>query len=212
MGRRKGETSYKETAFGIIPRSQLIPLEIEGIRRSWIFVLKTVSTRTRITPTLLKKIHQVGFAWIFPDVGGRFRKVDVEVSDHKPPAFFSVPELIENFCLDLAERLKHLPSITRQDFLQELVSLLAWAHHRFLWIHPFQDYNGRLARLLTNVILLKLELPPIEMHVETTRGRKNYIDALERADHGDARQLEKIVLCAIQEAARELRNQSRVVS
>lgn len=212
MGRRKGETSYKETAFGIIPRSQLIPLEIEGIRRAWDFVLKTTDSRTRVTPALLKKIHHVGFAWIFEDTGGRFRKVDVEVSNHKPPTFYRVPELMENFCLDLVERLKHLPPITHQDFLQELVSLLAWAHHRFLWIHPFQDYNGRLARLLTNVILLKLELPPIELRVETTLGRKNYIDALQRADHGDARQLEKIVLRAIQEAARELRSQSRVVS
>ena len=32
MAKRPGETSYKETAFGIIPRSKLIPLEIEGIK------------------------------------------------------------------------------------------------------------------------------------------------------------------------------------
>jgi hypothetical protein len=41
MGKRIGETSYKETAFGIIPRSQLIPLEIEGIKRAWDFVAKS---------------------------------------------------------------------------------------------------------------------------------------------------------------------------
>lgn len=40
MLKRKGETSYKETAFGIIPRSKLIPLEIEGIKRAWDFILK----------------------------------------------------------------------------------------------------------------------------------------------------------------------------
>jgi hypothetical protein len=37
MQRRQGETSYKDTAFGIISHSKLIPLEIEGIKRAWDF-------------------------------------------------------------------------------------------------------------------------------------------------------------------------------
>ncbi len=40
MKKKIGETSYKQTAFGIIPRSKLIPLEIEGIKRAWDFVLQ----------------------------------------------------------------------------------------------------------------------------------------------------------------------------
>jgi len=32
--KKQGETSYKETAFGIIPRSELISLEITGIKRA----------------------------------------------------------------------------------------------------------------------------------------------------------------------------------
>lgn len=41
--KKRGETSYKQTAFGIIPRSKLIPLEIEGIKRAWDFVLRKYS-------------------------------------------------------------------------------------------------------------------------------------------------------------------------
>jgi len=37
MTKRQGETSYKETAFGIIPRSKLILLEIEGVKKAWDF-------------------------------------------------------------------------------------------------------------------------------------------------------------------------------
>ena len=39
MAKNIGETSYKDTAFGIIPRSELIKLEIQGIKKAWDFVL-----------------------------------------------------------------------------------------------------------------------------------------------------------------------------
>lgn len=204
MPRRKGETSYKETAFGIIPRSQLIFLEIEGIQRAWNFVLKNTKTNTQATSEFLKEIHRIGFGWIFPTMGGRFRKIDVEVSNHRPPAFYHVPQLMQDFCADLAERLRHMPSPNTSQFLSELLTLLAWTHHRFLWIHPFQDYNGRLARLLTNIILLKLNLPPIELQVETKTGRKKYIHALQAADKGHLVKLEKLIRSAIEEAVKEI--------
>ena len=61
--KKQGETSYKQTAFGIIPRSKLIPLEIEGIKKSWDFVLeKRKQNKIIITPDLIKKLHAVGFA------------------------------------------------------------------------------------------------------------------------------------------------------
>lgn len=204
MAHRQGETSYKETAFGIIPRSKLIPLEIEGIHRVWQHALKTIRPGTRITPPLLLRFQKIGFGWIFPDTAGRFRRIDVEVSDHKPPPFFRVPQLMHDFTEDLQERLKYLPSIDDENDLSILIDLLAWAHHRFLWIHPFPDYNGRLARLLTNIILLKLELPPIELRVETKRGRDRYIKALQDADKGQMEKLKALIREAIEEAIEEL--------
>ncbi|MDP3900604.1 MAG: Fic family protein [bacterium] len=74
----------------------------------------------------------------------------------------------------------------------------------FLWIHPFQDYNGRIGRLLINIILLNLNLPPIELKVETTAGRKNYIKALQLADDHNYTKLNNILKSAIDEMAKEL--------
>ena len=174
MSKRKDETSYKQTAFGIIPRSKLILLEIEGVKRAWDFVLeKRNETKISITSSFIKKLHETGFAWIFPKEGGNFRKVEVTVSDHTPPKYYLVPQFMDSFCKDLAERQKHLPNLDQSDFLEELIRFLAWAHHRFLWTHPFKDYNGRIGRLLINIIILNLDLPPIELKVETKVGRKN---------------------------------------
>ncbi len=184
--KKQGETSYKETAFGIIPRSKLIPLEIEGIKRAWDFILEERKKNViKITPEFIKRMHLIGFEWIFPKMGGQFRKIEVTASKHIPPKYYLVPELIINFCKDLEIRIKSLSLIDSPKFLEELVSLLTWAQHRFLWIHPFQDYNGRIARLLTNLILINLNLPPIELNVETKKTIKEYIEELKQGDKND---------------------------
>ncbi len=201
--KRIGETNYKETAFGIVPRSKLIPLEIEGIKRAWEYILKEKQKRKiPFTTTFLKKLHRIGFGWIFPDFGGNFRKIEVQVSAHTPPKSFMIPQYMEDFLQDTKVRIKNLPSIESTSFFNEVISLLAWAHHRFVWIHPFQDYNGRIGRLLNSMLLMNLELPPVEMKVETPKGRKRYIQALKDADNGSYEKLEKLIDEALVEAIR----------
>jgi Fic family protein len=55
-------------------------------------------------------------------------------------------------------------------------------HYRFVRIHPFDDGNGRMARLLMNFILMKYGYPPA---IIPTEQRKDYIDALREADETD---------------------------
>jgi hypothetical protein len=58
----------------------------------------------------------------------------------------------------------------------------AWLHHRFTQIHPFQDGNGRVARALASLVLIKARYFPL-LITRDTRGR--YLDALAVADAGN---------------------------
>ncbi|MFG0273989.1 MAG: Fic family protein [Phycisphaerales bacterium] len=57
----------------------------------------------------------------------------------------------------------------------------AWLHHRFTLIHPFQDGNGRVARCLATLVLLRHRWFPL---IVTREHRSRYISALRDADQG----------------------------
>jgi len=66
----------------------------------------------------------------------------------------------------------------------------AFLHHAFVQIHPFQDGNGRIARLLVSFVLIKDNLFPFSLD----RDEKNiYIDALEDADNGSYQGLVNVI-------------------
>lgn len=198
----KGATSYKETAFGIIPRSKLIQLELEGTKRGLEHISKHIQEETspKITPELICELHKVSFGWIFPKWAGKYRKIQVTYSGKEAPPYFQVPELIINLCSDLEERLKYLPHKDAEVFIIKLVEILAWFQHRFVFIHPFQDYNGRCARILTTFILLSLNLPPIELKAETGKDRKQYLKAMRKGDEEDLTLLETLINQALSES------------
>ncbi|MDP2632944.1 MAG: Fic family protein [Candidatus Curtissbacteria bacterium] len=194
----KSATSFKETAFGILPRSRVVILEQEGIKKAQQYILKLSDKKAEITPELICAIHKEGFGFIFPGWAGKFRAIDVTVGEYEPPHYSSIPEFVKNLCEDLKERLKYLPSPKNQEqFLTEVISLLAWFQHRLVWIHPFQDYNGRVARLLTNLLALNLGLPLLIIKADTGQDREAYIKAMKAADKNDYSKLESIIASAL---------------
>ena len=194
----KDATTYKETKHGVLPREELMKLEAKGIGRGLAFVHQ--NSNETVTPDVITRIHEASFGFIF-EWAGKFRTIDVMIGDHEAPPFFEVPVLVKRYCDDLEERFRNLPDKKSVDvYFRELVSFLAWLQHRFVAIHPFQDYNGRTARLITNLLLLRLDFPLIEIKIDIQADRERYIRAMKQADDFSFDLLEEILYDALREA------------
>lgn len=78
---------------------------------------------------------------------GKWRKRDVQVGRHLPPEHADLSRFMARF--DGAYR---SPPLNRLRQIQTMGAV----HHRFLWIHPFLDGNGRVARLMSHALFKRL--------------------------------------------------------
>lgn len=137
-------------------------------------------------PDWIRDLHRRLAGELFPEWGGRFRTTDVQVGTHLPPPAHAVAVEINNFCLDLQERMSHLGSA------ESIADLLAWVDWRFQWIHPFKDFNGRVGRILLVALAFRLGLPPIDPAAD--EDKTGYFAALRAADAGDLSRLQELWL------------------
>ena len=134
--------------------------------------LTQVSTDMRAIDIL--SIHRLVLANIMDDFAGRFRPGMVRImgANFTPPNARKVPDLLEELINYVnANPLGYSP-----------LMLATLFHHRFVWIHPFNDGNGRTVRLAFNLLLIRAGYPPA---VILSTDRKKYLSALNRANRGD---------------------------
>ena len=77
-------------------------------------------------------------------VPGSWRDRPVVVGEHIPPEVASLPEFLARFAEAYRGCTKPNP---------DSIATIAASHHRFAWVHPFVDGNGRVARLLTDALV-----------------------------------------------------------
>lgn len=166
------------TAQGVLTYSSLAERLAVNIARSLERLLDGSPADIDITSEWIRGLHKQLAGELFPDWAGCFRDSEVQVGTHLPPPPRDVAVHVENYCRDLAERLKHVETA------ESVAALLAWADWRFQWIHPFKDFNGRVGRILLVALCYKLNLPPASPAADDA-SREKYFSALRDADKGD---------------------------
>lgn len=110
-----------------------------------------------------------------PIVPGDFRERDVKVGGHWAPSPDDLPSFLARF-----DQAYDAPPLNRFRQIQSVGAV----HHRFLWIHPFLDGNGRVARLMSHALLKRLGIGTSLWSVARGLSREDqrYKDLLKFAD------------------------------
>ena len=132
------------------------------------YVEAIVANDEPFTEHVIKSIHQLILKQIDSDNAGVYRKENVLIAgaEHTPPNHILV-------AVQMAELLKDY-----EQFKGHPLERAAKLHIDFVKIHPFVDGNGRTARLLMNLDLMKAGLQPV---VIKAVDRLSYYEALDKA-------------------------------
>ncbi len=146
------------------------------------FVMALAGRDELVTPTIVRQLHALVMVRIDDDNAGQIRQLPVRIvgETHEPPPPWKVPALLADWADWLAG----------QEGVAESVELSAVAHHRLVAIHPFLDGNGRTARLVMNLVLLRAGYPPA---IIARADRAQYYRALAAADHDNDAPLANLV-------------------
>lgn len=120
--------------------------------------------------SLILRWHKKLFGETKPKIAGRLREYRVAISGSRflPPSPVEVYPLMMEFFRWYEKNKGRLHP----------VELAALAHLKFVTIHPFGDGNGRISRLMMNLVLHKHGFPMLDIRYEK---RSPYYNALERA-------------------------------
>jgi Fic family protein len=136
------------------------------------YVRKLARAGTPLTESDVRNLHSLVVKRSNPDIAGRYadraRYVLSDAGRHVFPSPAEVPALMGDF----AGWLGAAPDTPETAF---------GAHRRLVNVHPFNDGNGRTARLLMNLILLRGGYPPVAVRPQD---RPAYMDALQQAQAG----------------------------
>ena len=157
-------------------------LEATNHREALRLLGKIADRKAKITEADILALHAAILDRIDQQNAGFYRREQVFItqSKHRPPKWQGVPKLMEKVVAELNSKRGGAATV------ESAVRI----HHLVAWIHPFIDGNGRMARLLSNLRLMRAGFPPIILRRKV---RKSYYDALESADEGDFRPLSAMV-------------------
>ncbi|GFZ33984.1 cell division protein Fic [Clostridium zeae] len=162
-------------------------LEVINHKEAIDYIDDIVSKNIDISERVIKDLHYIILKSIDNKNAGEYRQSNVLISgsQHRPVEHFLVKEKMGEL----------LDWYNKNKLALHPVELAAEFHFRYVYIHPFIDGNGRTARLLMNLILMRNGYP---ISIIKTENRDEYMKSLESAStEGDLSDFITIVKNAV---------------
>lgn len=192
-------------------KSDLDDREVAGLWKAIALAHEIGESNEHITLGTILRIHKTIFGAVSPEMAGRFRVDGEDIKKLKciePPPGRLVKERIYSFWREMDAKLSIIPRHPRKmtitqvkKWRSQIFDVVAWTQHQIAAIHPFCEGNGRMARLMTNLILSRYDLPPSQVKYEKKEDKDQYLSALCQIDlHGDYEPLKGLIVKSVYEA------------
>jgi cell filamentation protein len=179
--------SPEENLLGLTDPHSINAAELEGFLQAEKLIYTDIGAAEAVSISRFLELHRVALGRLY-EWAGRWRSHSVRIGAHIPPAYHSLSQHMGEFVFELNTR---IVDIQDED---ELAQELARMHHRLVWIHPFTNGNGRMARILTNWIAARFGYAPIALYSRNAGLiRQTYIQALRYADAHDLTSLTSLI-------------------
>jgi Fic family protein len=167
-------------------------LEITGHDEVIKLIEEVVKAQLTLTQSFIRELHSMllknSYEVEAQTADGKSTKKLVEIGKYKSSANHVKTKTGEIFHFaepyEVQARMDNLMALYEKQITRTDVNpiiLAAEFHYEFVRIHPFDDGNGRMARILMNFILMRFGFPPV---IIKTEDKENYFFALRRADAG----------------------------
>lgn len=140
----------------------------------YLYDLVEKDKKQTISERFIRNLHQLVMQETDKEWAGRYRNSNVIIvgADHTPPDAIEVPIEMPKLVGWLRQNRKKL----------HIIELAALLHHKLVYIHPFFDGNGRVARTAMNLLLMQEGYP---LAIILKNDRKKYYQVLKKADKGN---------------------------
>lgn len=165
-------------------------VEVRNLARAILEMESLLSNGERPSEQLARHLHGIVLANLSPNAG-RYRDGAVAITGapYAPPLAAEIPILMRSLFEMYAEYERKM--FTDGEFNHHPVVIASWLHWALARIHPFEDGNGRLARLLQDYVLLRAHYVPSTLQPEDREGK--YYESLAEADDGNGRHFVEMI-------------------
>lgn len=163
---------------GINSIDMIHKVEFEGFLRAQYQLLEELTTHTCFNFDYIQRIHQLSLQKVY-GFAGQLRQVNMTKGGFLFPTAKFLPKICHDFDKQI---LRSLPDYYKHK--EQLIEDIAKVHAELLFIHPFREANGRVARILANMMAIKQGYDFLGFYKITQRQFKDYIIAVQSAaDH-----------------------------
>jgi cell filamentation protein len=176
------DTDKHENLLGITNLDELYEIEALGVLRAQQYMLD-LDTAFIFDGRLILDVHQIVFGGLY-SWAGKWRTIETNIGIETTKIPYAIAEY--------ADHVNYLKNKIKDR--TDLIHCLSFTHHRYTQIHPFNNGNGRTARLITDLVANMNGYQNVQLYVrESNAERDNYRNALKAADSYDDFLLKKMI-------------------